>query len=213
MSSYLEQRRAQMLFGKTTEKKEQPEISNDGTLTRLQQARIPKPVPEDKQPGSRSKKLSKAMRGYIVQVKIYLSKPENLVCKIQSPNCTKLATCVHHTAGRTGQQLKNEADWMPSCEACNGYVEENDAWARENGFKKTRLTKPTHIQKATVMEKEETAETVESIVQSSDTKAVKIVKLKTLGKSNKEIADLLQTNQGHVWNVLNKKSKGVDKIK
>lgn len=42
------------------------------------------------------------------------------------------------------------------------------------------------------------------IINSSVKKHVKIYKLKQLGKSNKDIALLLSTNQGHVYNVLKK---------
>lgn len=43
----------------------------------------------------------------------------------------------------------------------------------------------------------------EKILQLDCKKHVKIYLLSKLSKSNKEIADLVKTNQGHVWNVLN----------
>lgn len=89
----------------------------------------------------RSEKMKDEMKGYKKQLKAFLSKPENIVCKIQMEGCTKLATVVHHTAGRTGKKLKDESDWLPSCAGCNIKVEANDGEARDKGFLKTKLTK------------------------------------------------------------------------
>ncbi len=115
--------------------------TNKLILNKLLQARIPKAKKEPKPPATRGEKLKELFKGYKIQVKIFLSKAENLLCKIKSPGCKGLATCVHHMAGRTGPQLKNEEDWMPACDACNLWVEENDSEARAKGFKKSRLGK------------------------------------------------------------------------
>jgi len=56
-------------------------------------------------------------------------------------------------------------------------------------------------------------ETVESVIALSSSKKEKIEKLSKLGKTNKEIAKLLGTNAGHVWNVLNPKKEKQDAIK
>lgn len=61
-------------------------------------------------------------------------------CAINSPVCTGKAQHVHHTKGRIGDQLLKESDWLPSCDPCNGYIEQHDAWARENGFKQSKFT-------------------------------------------------------------------------
>lgn len=71
---------------------------------------------------------------------LFLSKPENKYCKIQFTGCTHVATVVHHTRGREGDQLLNEADWMPSCPNCNLQVEINDAAARKAGVKKSKFS-------------------------------------------------------------------------
>jgi hypothetical protein len=121
---------------------ENPSIpSREETLLRLQQARIPKKPKEDKGLKNRSVKLKELFKGYIKLVKIFLSRPENVACKINQEGCTKIATCVHHVSGRTGTKLKDEKDWMASCESCNLWVEVNDGKARELGFKKSRLGK------------------------------------------------------------------------
>lgn len=60
-------------------------------------------------------------------------------CEIKSPVCTGNATVVHHKRGR-GRWYLVVSTWMASCRACNGFVESNDKWARDNGFKESRLS-------------------------------------------------------------------------
>lgn len=115
--------------------------SREETLLRLQAARIPKKPKEDKGIKNRCAKLKELFKGYIKLVKIFLARPENVTCKIDMEGCTKLATCVHHVSGRSGTKLKDEKDWMASCESCNLWCEINDGKARELGFKKSRLGK------------------------------------------------------------------------
>lgn len=110
-------------------------------IEQAQRARMPRGKKAAEPPPKRSDSLQDKMKDYKKQVKVYLSRPENLRCKIQAPGCKVISTCVHHTAGRTGKQLTNEEDWMPSCTPCNSWVESNDREAREKGFKKTRLGK------------------------------------------------------------------------
>lgn len=100
---------------------------------------------EEKKPSiaKRGEKLKEAFKGYKKQVKAFLSRPENLKCKINQAGCKQVSECVHHAAGRTGEKLKDEKDWIPSCTSCNQWVEENDAEARRLGFKKSRITKPS----------------------------------------------------------------------
>lgn len=100
-------------------------------------------IPEEKKTviKPRSKKMVDNMKLYKERLKAFFSKAENFNCAIKAEGCTKFATCVHHTAGRTGPQLLNEADWVPSCSNCNLHVEINDGEARDKGFKKTRLGK------------------------------------------------------------------------
>lgn len=81
------------------------------------------------------------MKEYKKKAKAFLSRPENLKCKVQMKGCTKLSQVIHHTRGRTGSQLTNEKDWMPSCAFCNIEIERLDAEAREKGVKKSRITK------------------------------------------------------------------------
>ncbi len=63
------------------------------------------------------------------------------VCQIQAPGCTGKATAIRHRKGRGPNEIKDQGTWMASCDWCNGYVEQHDAWARKNGFKISRHTK------------------------------------------------------------------------
>lgn len=63
------------------------------------------------------------------------------MCKIQGPECTKEATCVHHSEGRIGDKLLDVSTFIPSCSNCNLWCETHDAEARKKGFKKSKFTK------------------------------------------------------------------------
>lgn len=92
----------------------------------------PKPIPKVAQ---RQKPIN---RMYAARAALFIATHPK--CAIISPVCTRDAQHVHHTKGRIGEQLLKEQDWLPACDACNGYVEQHDAWARENGFKQSKFT-------------------------------------------------------------------------
>lgn len=73
------------------------------------------------------------------QYGIFLAKPGNDKCKVQSPECIGSATTIHHRNGRLEEFLFDQNSWMAVCVRCNGYVEEHDAWAREKGFKESKF--------------------------------------------------------------------------
>ncbi|WP_153799047.1 hypothetical protein [Foetidibacter luteolus] len=61
---------------------------------------------------------------------------DNPLCNIQSPVCTYFSQCVNHRKGKQSiELLLDETYWEPSCIACNNWIEEHDAWARERGHK------------------------------------------------------------------------------
>jgi hypothetical protein len=122
------------------QRNESMSTTNTEILNSLQAARIPK-AKKDKPMPKRSESLKEAYKGYKKQVKIFLSKPENLRCKIQMACSGAISECVHHVVGRLGEKLKDESDWMPACGKCNSWVEDNDGEARKRGFKKSRLGK------------------------------------------------------------------------
>lgn len=83
-----------------------------------------------------SKKRQKLNREYSKKSKAFLADRQD--CEIRSPRCTGATQGVHHTRGR-GIHLINECTWIPACNSCNLYVEDNHEWGVNNGFKKSRL--------------------------------------------------------------------------
>lgn len=92
--------------------------------------KTPKPV------AHRSKKLSEVMKKeYVPQVKEMVEK--GTACSVNSPVCTKKAQGFHHPAGRIGKELLSKKK-IPCCNPCNVFMEQNDLWARNHGFKVSR---------------------------------------------------------------------------
>lgn len=86
-----------------------------------------------------SKKMAKINREYSKLSKKFIE--ENPSCAIKSPDCTGVTQGVHHPYGRLGDHLMKVEEFIPACNPCNTYVESHDRWARDNGFKKSRLAK------------------------------------------------------------------------
>jgi len=92
---------------------------------------------EKKPIAPRSKKLESVMRkDYRPQVKEMIA--ANTPCKVKSPVCSKVAQGFHHLQGRGKNLMKKK---IPCCNLCNQYVEQNDLWARNNGFKLSKFSK------------------------------------------------------------------------
>lgn len=91
-----------------------------------------------------SQKRVKINRVYSALSKQFVS--DNPYCKIKSPECTGRTEGPHHPEGRLGNKLTDLESCIPACNACNLYVEVHDSWARERGFKKSRLTKVAKCQ-------------------------------------------------------------------
>lgn len=85
---------------------------------------------------SLSKKRAAQYRIYYPKAKKF--REENPYCVIKSPDCTGHTEGVHHVRGKEGEQLLVKKDWLPSCNRCNVFMEGNDQWAQDRGFKKSR---------------------------------------------------------------------------
>jgi len=94
----------------------------------------PKPI------AKRSEKMKEAVKGLKKDYALYLSQPENKYCQLKMEGCTKVATVVHHTEGREGDNLTDQSKWKASCVWCNLMAEIKDAEAREKGVKKSKHT-------------------------------------------------------------------------
>lgn len=86
-----------------------------------------------------SKKREKKQREYRKIVKEMLSKDAR--CKINSPVCTGIAQGLHHIVKRSPKNLIDKNNLIPSCNRCNGFVEQNIDWAIEGGFIKSKYLK------------------------------------------------------------------------
>lgn len=86
-----------------------------------------------------SKKRQKANREYAEKSRpVWKGKP----CQIKAKGCTGLSEGIHHMEGKSSiELLLDESKWMVCCNSCNQFVEKHDAWAREKGFKLSRLKK------------------------------------------------------------------------
>ena len=71
-------------------------------------------------------------------VPIFLA--QNPICQIQSPVCTREATCAHHTKGRGKVDVLDVKKMKASCSPCNLWVEENDKKARDLGHKVSKFS-------------------------------------------------------------------------
>jgi hypothetical protein len=61
-------------------------------------------------------------------------------CRVKSPACTGISQGIHHIEGKdTPDKLLDPDNQIECCNACNLFLEVNDAWARNHGFKKSRM--------------------------------------------------------------------------
>lgn len=126
---------------------------------------------------------------------------ENDRCELNTPVCTGAAQGLHHQK-RRGSNYLNRKYLLRSCNACNGYVERNPKYAVEHGLSlSVHKIEPELIKFPSKNEKMSDL-TKEQIVALTCKKHVKIFKLSQLGLKNKEVADLVGTNAGHVYNVI-----------
>ncbi|MES2620215.1 MAG: hypothetical protein V4615_05115 [Bacteroidota bacterium] len=98
---------------------------------------------EPKAIAKESKTRQEVNKDYLPAAKQYIK--DNPLCKIKSPVCIKKSQHVHHMRGRVGELLTDKKYWMPACDKCNSFIEQNDGWARANGFK---LSKHSPIKRA-----------------------------------------------------------------
>lgn len=63
-------------------------------------------------------------------------------CTIKAKGCTRWAEGIHHPKGKSSiELLLDENNMLASCNHCNSFLEQHDAWAREKEFKLSRLKK------------------------------------------------------------------------
>ena len=62
-------------------------------------------------------------------------------CQANLPQCTKLATEVHHKRGRVGDDYLNISTWLAACNSCHHWITEHSKEAIEMGLSMSRLKK------------------------------------------------------------------------
>lgn len=68
-------------------------------------------------------------------------KAQNPQCQAQLIGCTKATENVHHAAGRIGNNLTDESNFIALCFSCHRIVEENPVMAKALGLSISRHTK------------------------------------------------------------------------
>lgn len=65
----------------------------------------------------------------------------NKWCQATLPECTKMATEVHHKKGRVGDNYLNMTTWLAACHNCHHWITEHSKEAIELGLSTSRLKK------------------------------------------------------------------------
>lgn len=87
----------------------------------------------------RSHKRSKQEKLYSAKRAIFMV--NNSMCEANIVGlCTQRATDVHHKAGRSGDMLLDESEWMAVCRACHDWIETHPPEATELGFRKSKTS-------------------------------------------------------------------------
>ena len=60
-------------------------------------------------------------------------------CQAALPECTKLATEVHHKKGRVGDNYLDMTSWLAACHSCHHWIEHHPEKAKELGLSESRL--------------------------------------------------------------------------
>lgn len=88
-----------------------------------------------------SKNQETRLSKYFRKRKIFFSKPENKLCRIQLTGCTRIATELHHGKGKEGDLLLDERWWIPACANCHRKVTDESKKAIEEGNSYSRHKK------------------------------------------------------------------------
>jgi hypothetical protein len=58
------------------------------------------------------------------------------ICQINTAECTKQSTEIHHAAYRTGDNYLGVDTWFATCRNCHSFIHENPTISREKGWLK-----------------------------------------------------------------------------
>ena len=92
---------------------------------------IPEPVKIPYKLPKRSKKRIVEQRIYVGKVKAAAEIDDS--CEIKSPVCTGKMQGFNHPRKRSPKNWLDDKNHERSCNACNGFVENNTEWAKKHG--------------------------------------------------------------------------------
>ena len=110
------------------------QCSNTGVakLSSIKPTAKAKPIPP------RSQKRTKEEKIYMAKRYIYLT--EHPMCEAHiSGICLKHASEIHHKAGKIGDDLIDETNFLAVCRECHNYIENNRSWAMTMGYSLKRI--------------------------------------------------------------------------
>ena len=91
-----------------------------------------------------SAKRKELQKEYVKIVKGLLTVNPN--CQIKATSCcTVKADGLHHIIKRSAKNLCDKSNLIRACNSCNLFLETNDAWARKNGFVKSKFSQVEKI--------------------------------------------------------------------
>lgn len=110
-----------------------PNCRNYDRYCRIHKQEVIKPA---KPIAKKSEGLKEEMKKYTKLAKLFLAMHTKCaVCK------TVRSQCIHHMAGRVGENLRDRKTFLAVCFDCHRKIEENPDWAKENGYSVSRLNK------------------------------------------------------------------------
>ena len=80
-----------------------------------------------------SEKMLEGLKVYKQKRLIYLEAHPNCQAKVNN-ECTKISTQIHHRAGRVGEKLTDEKNFLAVCHHCHVYIELHPIEAKEKGW-------------------------------------------------------------------------------
>jgi hypothetical protein len=111
--------------------------SNEGRYCRKHASLTIKPVPEINKVSEKKKEMDKQYKK--IRAAFLKSHP---FCEANIEGCGKVAVEIHHKRGRIGEDdYLNDKYFLAVCRPCHHLLELNPAWAKQNGFSLSRLSK------------------------------------------------------------------------
>lgn len=105
-----------------------------GRYCRLHNVQTVKPA---KPVNKESDSMKESMKVYKKESKKYIT----LHPKCEVKGCNKVSECIHHRAGRIGDNLTDSKNFMAVCLDCHRWIEEHPKEAKGLGYSVSRLEK------------------------------------------------------------------------